>query len=199
MPVTELLGFIAGGISMFQSVPQVLRIRALGHGRGVSLASWIMQAVNFTSWLAYGLATSSPSVTITNIVSGSLAVAVIMSIVDRRGPWMLALLGLGAAAFVDVTRLPEDVVSVYLVSLMTAMLPQIRASLRNFQQRLHSAVSVRAMTLGCTSLVLWGLYAILEQRTLMIITASIGLSMMLLITALEYGAARRYTLSVAHQ
>ena len=33
----EVVGFIAGGIGIFFGLPQALRVRKLGHGRGVSL------------------------------------------------------------------------------------------------------------------------------------------------------------------
>ena len=36
----ELVGFIAGALGMFFGLPQALRVRRLGHGRGVSLISW---------------------------------------------------------------------------------------------------------------------------------------------------------------
>jgi uncharacterized protein with PQ loop repeat len=39
----EVVGFIAGALGMFFGLPQALRVRRLGHGRGVSLISWLQE------------------------------------------------------------------------------------------------------------------------------------------------------------
>jgi len=46
----EVVGFIAGGIGIFFGLPQALRVRKLGHGRGVSLISWTLQFAVAASW-----------------------------------------------------------------------------------------------------------------------------------------------------
>ena len=52
----EVVGFIAGGIGIFFGLPQALRVRKLGHGRGVSLISWTLQFAVAASWATYGFA-----------------------------------------------------------------------------------------------------------------------------------------------
>ena len=76
----ELVGFIAGSLGIFFGVPQALRVRRLGHGRGVSLFSWLLQFGVATSWAAYGFDVDSRSLLIMNIGAGVINASVIINV-----------------------------------------------------------------------------------------------------------------------
>ena len=97
----ELLGFIAGGLGMFFGLPQALRVRKLGHGRGVSLISWMLQFGVATSWAAYGFDIDSPSVLLTNVGAGLVNASVIFAIIRNNVKTLVILSGYAAGLSAD--------------------------------------------------------------------------------------------------
>lgn len=92
----EVVGFIAGGIGIFFGLPQALRVRKLGHGRGVSLISWTLQFAVAASWATYGFDSESPSILFTNLVALLVNASVIMAIL-RNNVKSISLLTIYAA------------------------------------------------------------------------------------------------------
>ena len=107
MMLAEGFGFVGGALSMLQAVPQVRRVRALGHGRGVSLTAWQFTFAANITWLGYGLRMPSPSLVVTNMVTAVLSAAVIVAIMDARFRPVLMLPVLGAMGVLAVQVIPE--------------------------------------------------------------------------------------------
>lgn len=187
----EVVGFIAGGLGMFFGLPQALRVRRLGHGRGVSLISWLLLFGTSTCWGAYGFDISSPSVLLTNIGAALVNASVIMAIM-KNNLKSIALLSVYASALSAlILNLPSAVVSVLLVVVVFAQAPQILKSYRNLHAGAHTAVSISALSVSSFSIALWLVYAVLADISLILLSSSVAVSINISIIILELMGKRR--------
>ena len=195
MSPAELLGFASGAIGMLQALPQAQRVRSLGHGRGVSLAAWVLQFAVGAAWCGYGIRIASPSVTFTNVIATSLTGSVVFVLLDQRPrvrPW-LPLLGIAVAALAAI--MPLALTSAVLVALTLSRTPQVRQSYRTYRAGHPTAVSLPALAVSMLSLVGWEGYALLVHRGIMLLTTSIALILTVTIATLEFAAGRRHVLA----
>jgi len=197
MVSAELVGFIAGGIGIFFGLPQALRVRKLGHGRGVSLISWTLQFAVAASWGTYGFDTKSPSIMLTNLVALLVNASVIMAIL-RNNMKSISLLIIYAAMWATlILSLPSAAVSTLLVALNFAQSPQVVKSFHNIRVGKDSAVSVTALSVSCFSILIWILYGFMADDSLIKVSALVALSINLLIIALELIGKRKRALESA--
>ena len=181
----ELLGFIAGGLGMFFGLPQALRVRKLGHGRGVSLISWMLQFGVATSWAAYGFDIDSPSVLLTNVGAGLVNASVIFAIIRNNVKTLVILSGYAAGLSALILNLPSAIVSALLIALVFAQSPQIVKSFKNLAIGAESAVSVSALSVSSVSILLWFIYAVLADVPLILLSTTIAVSINISIIVLE--------------
>jgi uncharacterized protein with PQ loop repeat len=197
MVSAELVGFIAGGIGIFFGLPQALRVRKLGHGRGVSLISWTLQFAVAASWATYGFDTKSPSIMLTNLVALLVNASVIMAIL-RNNVKSISLLIIYAAMWATlIISLPSAAVSTLLVALNFAQSPQVVKSFHNIRVGKDSAVSVTALSVSCFSILIWILYGFMADDSLIKVSALVALSINSLIIALELIGKRKRALESA--
>ena len=187
----ELLGFIAGGLGMFFGLPQALRVRKLGHGRGVSLISWMLQFGVATSWAAYGFDIDSPSVLLTNVGAGLVNASVIFAIIRNNVKTLVILSGYAAGLSALILNLPSAIVSALLIALVFAQSPQIVKSFKNLAVGAESAVSVSALSVSSVSILLWFVYAVLADVPLILLSTTIAVSINISIIVLELIGKRR--------
>ena len=187
----ELLGFIAGGLGMFFGLPQALRVRKLGHGRGVSLISWMLQFGVATSWAAYGFDIDSPSVLLTNVGAGLVNASVIFAIIRNNVKTLVILSGYAAGLSALILNLPSAIVSALLIALVFAQSPQIVKSFKNLAIGAESAVSVSALSVSSVSILLWFVYAVLADVPLILLSTTIAVSINISIIVLEMIGKRR--------
>ena len=187
----ELIGFIAGGLGMFFGLPQALRVRKLGHGRGVSLISWMLQFGVATSWAAYGFDIDSPSVLLTNVGAGLVNASVIFAIIRNNVKTLVILSGYAAGLSALILNLPSAIVSALLIALVFAQSPQIVKSFKNLAIGAESAVSVSALSVSSVSILLWFIYALLADVPLILLSTTIAVSINISIIVLEMIGKRR--------
>lgn len=193
----EVVGFIAGGIGIFFGLPQALRVRKLGHGRGVSLISWTLQFAVAASWATYGFDTKSPSIMLTNLVALLVNASVIMAIL-RNNVKSISLLIIYAAMWATlILSLPSAAVSTLLVALNFAQSPQVVKSFHNIRVGKDSAVSVTALSVSCFSILIWILYGFMADDSLIKVSALVALSINSLIITLELIGKRKRALESA--
>lgn len=190
MGAVEVFGFIGGVLSTLQAWPQVRRVRALGHGRGVSIAAWLLTFTANGVWLGYGLRIDSPSLVMTNVVSGILSVLVIAALVEERYRPLLTLPVLAMVFVVIAQTLPEVVISVLLVAMTMSRLPQVRTSWVHYRAGLPSAVSMGTVALGIAGLLCWEAYSVLSGRPFLVLTTTLALSLAVAIAVLERAGER---------
>ena len=187
----EVVGFIAGALGMFFGLPQALRVRRLGHGRGVSLISWLLQFGVATSWATYGFDVKSPSVLLTNVGAGIVNATVIWAIIQNRLKSIVILTSYVAVLATLVLVLPSVLVSALLIALVFAQSPQVYKSYKNIEGGKDSAVSVVALSVSSFSIFLWFIYAIMIADTLIKVSTTISFSTNVAIIVLELIGKRR--------
>ena len=181
----EVVGFIAGSLGMFFGLPQALRVRRLGHGRGVSLISWLLQFGVATSWATYGFDVKSPSVLFTNVGAGIVNATVIWAIIQNRLKSIAILATYVAVIAMLVLTLPSALVSALLIALVFAQSPQVYKSYKNLKGGKDSAVSVLALSVSSFSIFLWFIYAIMIEDTLIKVSTTISFTTNVAIIVLE--------------
>ena len=181
----EIFGFIGGALGIFFGLPQALRIRRLGHGRGLSLISWLLQLGVATSWATYGFDKNSPSLLATNMAAALINASVVWVILQNRLRSILAITTLVAGVAGLVLTLPASIASVLLISLVFAQSPQVFKSLKNIKIGKESAVSVVAMSVSALSGIFWIIYAVGITDPLLVLCNAIVLLNNILIIVLE--------------
>ena len=108
----EISGFIGGTIGIAQGIPQVLRIRRLGHADGVSLSPWILLCVQFAAWFGFGIKVGSPAIYVTNFLTLITSLLVVIAIRGKTISSIALIFGLGAMAATFVILGPDPLVDV---------------------------------------------------------------------------------------
>lgn len=193
----EVVGFIAGALGMFFGLPQALRVRRLGHGRGVSLISWLLQFGVATSWATYGFDVKSPSVFLTNLGAGIVNASVIWAIIQNRWKSIAILTSYVALIATLVLVLPSILVSALLVALVFAQTPQVYKSYKNIRYGKDSAVSIVALSVSSFSIFLWFIYAAMINDNLIKVSTIISFTTNVAIIALEIIGKRKRSLETA--
>lgn len=193
----EVVGFIAGALGMFFGLPQALRVRRLGHGRGVSLISWLLQFGVATSWATYGFDVKSPSVFLTNLGAGIVNASVIWAIIQNRWKSIAILTSYVALIATLVLVLPSTLVSALLIALVFAQTPQVYKSYKNIRYGKDSAVSIVALSVSSFSIFLWFIYAAMIDDTLIKVSTIISFTTNVAIIALEIIGKRKRSLETA--
>lgn len=193
----EVVGFIAGALGMFFGLPQALRVRRLGHGRGVSLISWLLQFGVATSWATYGFDVKSPSVFLTNLGAGIVNASVIWAIIQNRWKSIAILTSYVALLATLVLVLPSTLVSALLIALVFAQTPQVYKSYKNIRYGKDSAVSIVALSVSSFSIFLWFIYAAMIDDNLIKVSTIISFTTNVAIIALEIIGKRKRSLETA--
>lgn len=184
--VGELVGFAAGGIGILNGIPQAARVKSLGHGKGVSLSSWLLIAATNSAWFGYGVRFGSPSIIVSNILSFAVTTAVVISL---SGLGVSTLGQLGAIFIVGTLgamTLPSVILSSFMVAFTMSRAPQIVHSWRSKRDGIAgTAVSMSSLGIAMVSLTLWELFAVLEHRYFLILTTTVAMATTLAVAWLE--------------
>ena len=78
----EVVGFIAGFITTFASLPQVLKVYKGNHVEGLSLPYFIMLSSGVFLWLIYGILINSLTMIIPNVITFIFVMMIIYKIVS---------------------------------------------------------------------------------------------------------------------
>lgn len=91
MEASDIIGWIAAGISTIISPPQAVKIYQARHStfsgkfEAVSLGTWLLVTLNATLWLVYAILTMAYPVGFLSLVNGPLGLYVIVAVLrDRR-------------------------------------------------------------------------------------------------------------------
>jgi uncharacterized protein with PQ loop repeat len=189
--IGEICGFIAGTIGIATALPQVARIRRLGHTDGLALSPWLLMLMQFAAWTAFGLRVSSPSIMFSNLLTFATTALVVVAIVGNtlRNWLLIALGGLAIAAFVFFG--PVTITNLALIVLTGSRLPQLIRTWINRASANPTAVSVSSLVVSLTSMSFWMAFAILTQNTLVIFTTTVAITITLLTALLEANISRR--------
>jgi uncharacterized protein with PQ loop repeat len=193
----EAVGFIAGSLGIFFGLPQALRVRKLGHGRGVSLISWLLQYGVSISWATYGFAHKSPSVLLTNVSAASVTASVILAIYRNNKKAIPVLIVIPILLSTFILTLPTAVVSILLFAFVFAQSPQVIKSFKNISLGNDSAVSIPAISVSWASVLLWAVYGYMKQDIFFIVCSMGTFTINTAIISLELIGKRKRALNTA--
>ena len=186
MSLAEFFGYLAAALGVLQAWPQTRKVRALGHGRGVSITMWVMMSTSNAAWLGYGVRIGSPSLVTSTIASACLNLSVVLALVDNRraalARWVpvALLMGFGSAL------LPSWVVTPTLFVFTLSRVPQIARSWASRRDGVAgSAVSMGSVATSMACLVSWEFYSFLLHSPTLIGTTSIALASNIIVAWLE--------------
>ena len=189
--IGEICGFIGGTIGIATALPQVYRIRKLGHAEGLALSPWILMIIQFAAWTAFGLKVASPSISISNLFTFFTTALVVVAIVGNKvANWLLILAG-GVAVGLFVFYGPGTLVDWTMIVLTGSRLPQLIRTWFNRASVKPTAVSVTSLVVALTSMSFWMAFAVLTENSLVIATTSVAISVTLATALLEGSIAKR--------
>ena len=84
MTPTELIGYAAAALSTIAFIPQVLHIWRLRSGRGISLGMYAIFTSGVVLWLIYGILMGAWPIIAANVVTLTLALAIIAMAIRYR-------------------------------------------------------------------------------------------------------------------
>lgn len=190
MLISESIGFIAGAVGLASFLPQILRIRKLGHSIGVSLPTWLIMYASTCSWLGYGIATRSPAQWVTNTVAAGLTITVLLAILANRSDRYLILVVIPVVFITFAVAVPVGILSTVLLAFSAMQLPQVVKSWNTWKNSTPSAVSIHMLLLAALDTGLWLAYGVLGRRGIVELSTGVQLFLMTLVLGLELASAR---------
>lgn len=149
----------------------------------------------YASWLGYGIRTASPSQMVVNVIALLLGGWLLTALLSgERWKWLF-LLGLPLVAPLIINVVPEPVMYTVLFAFQATFIPQIIRSWRAWREGTPTpAVSNLTWILVLASSFLWLAYALIDSRTLVVVTGLIAIvasSLILMLTRLANSAGPR--------
>lgn len=187
----ELLGYLGAAIGVAMVLPQVQRVlRHPGLG-GVAPLSWGLMSVCCLLWILYGVRHEQPVQIFGNILLVAGAVTVCLA-AENPVPARRRALLLGVAmatAFAVGMTIPAASVGYVAFGLgLFSMVPQVVASIRTYQARETSGISLPSFGLRVASQACWLTFAIGTHDGPVVVAATVALSTALLVLILERAA-----------
>ena len=188
MSLAEFFGFVAAALGVLQALPQTLRVRRLGHGRGVSLAMWLMMTGSSSVWLGYGLRIGSPSLIASTVATGAMNMTVVLALTAGRGGMLLRILPVFAAGSTVTALAPGWIVTPVLYAMTLSRMPQVVRSWKSRRDGVTgSAVSLGSVATSMACLLCWEAYSILLASPTLIGTTTVALCTNIAVAWLELG------------
>lgn len=189
--IGELCGFAGGTLGTVVAVPQVVRIRRLGHSDGVSLLPYLLLCITYSAWFTYGVILSSPSLVVSNIFTYVTGALVILAIRGNNLSSYAIMAGISTVTVSFVLLSPDIVVKGLLVVLTFARLPQLFVSWKNRNRDEATAVSLGSLLIALTGASLWMGYSFLTEHPFFILTTSIAIALSLTTFLVEWRISLR--------
>ena len=196
--IIQLIGLIAGFIGISTSLPQMIKIKKLGHSHGVSLMTYVINYASGRAWFGYGLRTHSIAQLIVAPLSMILTGIVIYEILGTKIKTYLILTFPPIIFMFMIWHLPLLLISGILLCFGYNRIPQTYDSWMNWNSSdpTESAVSVPSWTLNSIASILWIVYGVLGSYPMSTITSSIAMVFNSLILFFELKANRRVESSI---
>jgi len=85
MDLITFMGFLAGGLTTFSFLPQVVKTARTRSARDLSTPMLLIFLAGLSLWAVYGLETDSPPLIVTNLATIALVAAILAMKVKFRG------------------------------------------------------------------------------------------------------------------
>lgn len=192
----ELVGLLAGALGLSVALPQLFKVLKAKNHVGVSITSWLLQLLNYSSWLAFSIRFHSPSQLAANILAAvftSILVFVLLKeIWNKTVPAVILILTLIAVAVTAILLLPEQVMEIVLLTFILARIPQILTSYKSWRIGRKTNVSQLTYLLMGLSSIGWITYGAVAGLHMNVYSSTMQLTASALIVMFEIAAARKY-------
>jgi uncharacterized protein with PQ loop repeat len=183
--IGEICGFIGGAIGVGTALPQVLRIRKLGHTQGLALSPWVLMLIQFAAWSGFGVKAASPSILIANVLTFFTTALVVTAITKNDLKTWAVIVSAGALIGAFVIYGPALITDIALIALTASRLPQLAKSWLNRNSRTSTAVSISSLVVALVSMAFWMAYAVLTSSYLIVITTTVAICITLATALVE--------------
>lgn len=189
--LAEICGFIGGTIGIVVAIPQVLRIRKLGHANGLALSPWLLMLFQFAAWTAFGYKAASPSIFICNLLTFVTTALVVAAIMGTNFTTWSIILGVGVITSLFIWYSDPTIVNIALVATNAARLPQLIKTWQNRNTVTPSSVSISSLVVALVSMSFWMGYGYFNQSALVLTSTTVVMAMTLATAWLESSIAKR--------
>lgn len=192
----EIVGLLAGVLGLSVAIPQLIKVLKARSHVGVSVTSWLLQLLNYSSWLAFSIRFHSPSQLAANILAAlftSILVFVLLKEIWNKTVLAIALiLALITAAATAILLLPEQIMEIILLTFILARLPQILTSYKSWRIGRKTNVSQLTYLLMGLSSIGWITYGAVAGLQMNVYSSSMQLTASALIVMFEMAAAHKH-------
>ncbi|MEY4618757.1 MAG: hypothetical protein RL101_943 [Actinomycetota bacterium] len=193
----EAAGLAGGALGTIMGIPQVMRIRKLGHSDGVSLLPWLLLCITYSAWFTYGCMLVSPALIVSNLLTYIVGAFVIVAIRGNKLSSYAIMAGISVVTSAFVLNAPEVLIQALLVVLTFSRLPQLLVSWKNRKRNQATAISLGSLFIALTGATLWMLYSVLTEHPFFIVTTSLAIGLSLTTFLIEWRIASRARLTLA--
>jgi MtN3 and saliva related transmembrane protein len=187
----QIFGYIGAVLVSALAVPQLVKILRDRDAAGVSVPSWIMQALCCLTFLIYGLRISEMPQILGNVlpVIGALAIVVVALVARQQmsvGHVVLAVSATVAYVGLMFAIAPLAVGSLATLWAFIARWPQVVDSISASRQGIATSVSPATWYLMIAAMVSWMIYGIILMDIPVLATNVIGILASIVILIAEY-------------
>jgi uncharacterized protein with PQ loop repeat len=199
----EIIGFIAGGISVSVIIPQLIKVVKNGSNIGVSFGMWFLTTCAYASWTSYALRFNSLSMLVANIIAVTISLILLKTILRQNSK--LNILNMFIIFFVPlffaVTVYYINVlfIAILLVGFDMSRMLQIKKSWLTYRNSLHSDVAISTHLLSMVASSFWMTYSSLTGLWVNVLTTAFIILYGTIIVSLETAAKRRREKAVIKQ
>jgi len=193
----EACGLAGGALGTIMGIPQVLRIRKIGHSEGVALLPWLLLCITYSAWFTYGVQLLSPALIISNLLTYIVGAFVITAIRGNKFSSYAIMAAISAVTVLFVTTAPEALVQALLIVMTFSRLPQLLVSWKNRNRNEATAISLGSLLISLTGAMLWMAYSFLTEHPFFIVTTSLAIGLSLTTFLIEWRISARAKLTMA--
>lgn len=195
--IGEACGLAGGALGTIMGIPQVIRIRKMGHSDGVALLPWLLLCITYSAWFTYGVMLHSPALIVSNLLTYIVGAFVITAIRGNNFSSYAIMAGISAVTVSFVLVAPEFLIQALLVILTFARLPQLLVSWKNRNRNRATAISLGSLFISLTGAMLWMAYSFLTEHPFFILTTSLAIALSLTTFVIEWRISARSKLTMA--
>jgi uncharacterized protein with PQ loop repeat len=189
----EVLAYVASALGVMMVLPQIQRIVRHPHMGGVSPWTWAITVVACSVWLTYGVRAASMPQIPGNVllVSGAVAVVLLVPAAWSRPQRAAALAGVTAGVVLLATRLPTEAVGFLAFAISLAgVWPQVYETVWLRRGMGPSALSLTSAAIKLLSQSLWFAFAVLTTDLPVLVASTMMLTTNTTITLVELSRRR---------
>ena len=187
--LVQSLAYLGAALGVAMVVPQIVRTVRHPALSGVSPVAWSLTVLACSTWLTYGLRTTTVPQIPGNVllVSGAVSIVLLVPSATSRARRAVTLGALWAAVMLLAWTMPVGWVGYFaLVVGLFSSWPQVYDSVAGLRAgHGESGVSVTTWSIKCVSQTCWLVYAVATAQVPVVVSATVALSTALTLVTVE--------------